>query len=154
MQHARLWRKWIMEKVFWIQFKSESICMCWKHKTKTGQCHCLTIFANVGWKCAALRWASIVANLFLLCNRIFLMSPLHELLLIIRWHLIRTNSALSLLKIDNVLPFGKKGVIKHSTFLVQNVKNRFCSILVVKNFENREIYGILFWTTFIFETSA
>ena len=65
-----------------------------KHKIKTGQCHCLIIFANVGWKCAALSWASIIAILFLLCNQIFLMSPLHDLLIIIRWHLIRNNSAL------------------------------------------------------------
>ena len=84
------------KKLFWIQFSVESICMCWKHKTKTGQCHCLIIFANVRWKCAALSWASFVAILFLLCNRIFLMIPLHDLLLIIRWHLIRNDSALSM----------------------------------------------------------
>ena len=94
LQHATIWRKWIMEKAFWIQFKSESICMCWKHKTKTGQCHCLIIFVNIGWKCAALSWASIVANLFSLCNRILLMSPFHDLVLIVTRHLIRNNSAL------------------------------------------------------------
>ena len=83
------------KKLFWMQYNSESICMCWKHKTKTAQCHCGIIFFNVGWNCAALVWASIVANLSLSCNQIFLMSPLHDLPLIIKWHLIRKNSALS-----------------------------------------------------------
>ena len=80
------------KKLFWIQFKSESICMCWKHKNKTGECHYLIIFVNIRWKCAALSWASIVANLFLLWNRILLMSPLQDLVLLIRWHLIKNNS--------------------------------------------------------------
>ena len=82
------------KKLFWMQYNSESICMCWKHKTKTAQCHCGIIFFNVGWNCAALVWASIVANLSLSCNRFFLVSPLHDLPLIIKWHLIRKNSAL------------------------------------------------------------
>ena len=37
-------------------------------------------------------------------------------------------------------------------FPAQMVKNRFCSILVVKNFENREMLGMVFWTTFIIGT--
>ena len=94
LQHAKIWRKWIMEKTFWMQFNFKSICMCWKHKTKTDQCHCGIIFFHVGWNCAALVWASIVANLSLSCNRFFLMSSLHDLPLIIKWHLIRKNSAL------------------------------------------------------------
>ena len=101
------------KKLFWMKYNSESICMCWKHKTKTAQCHCGIIFFNVGWNCAALVWASIVANLFLSCNRFFLMSPLHDLPLIIKWHLIRKNSALCII-------FQRQNSLdKNDNFLVQ-----------------------------------
>ena len=68
--------------------------MCWKHKTKMAQFYCWIISFNVGWYRAALVCPSIVANLALSCNSIFLMSPLHDLLLMIKWHLIRKNRAL------------------------------------------------------------
>ena len=122
------------KKLFWMQYNSESICMCWKHKIKTAQCHCGIIFFNVGWNCAALVWASIVANLFLSCNRIFLMSPLHDLPLIIKWHLIRKNSALF------------QGEFRNSTFL-ENPSNESNQLVQRWNKYYTFIRALCFWFT-------